>query len=131
MGGEKTDWPGKLSDWNGFRRHDFQIDGINCILIEPEGAPADGKLWYWRARFFGAFPYPDLALLKQGWHVAHIDIEELYGSPESNRRFDLLYNFMHSPVEMCDLRDVEGAVKLLTESIAALKGDESFIPGID
>ena len=39
--------------------------------------------------------------------------------------------YMHSPVEMCDLRDVEGAVRLLVESIAALKGDESFIPGID
>lgn len=90
----KTDWLGTVSDWNGFRRHDFRIDGINCILIEPEGAPAGGKPWYWRARFFGAFPFPDLALLKQGWHVAHIDIEELYGSPESNRRFDLLYDFM-------------------------------------
>ena len=39
--------------------------------------------------------------------------------------------YMHSQVEMCDLRDVEGAVQLLAESIAALKGDESFIPGID
>ena len=32
-------------------------------------------------------------------------------------------------VEMCDLRDAEAAVKLLTESIAALTGKESFIPG--
>ena len=39
--------------------------------------------------------------------------------------------YMHSPVEICDLRDVEGAVQLLTESIAALKGNESFIPGVD
>ena len=39
--------------------------------------------------------------------------------------------YMHSPVEICDLRDVEGAVRLLAESIASLKGDESFIPGID
>lgn len=39
--------------------------------------------------------------------------------------------YMHSPVEMCDLRDVEGAVDLLTETIAAFKGNESFIPGID
>lgn len=39
--------------------------------------------------------------------------------------------YMHSPVEICDLRDVEGAVQLLTESIAALKGSESFIPGVD
>lgn len=39
--------------------------------------------------------------------------------------------YMHSQVEMCDLRDVEGAVQLLTETIASFKGDESFIPGID
>ncbi|QSH42551.1 M42 family metallopeptidase [Lentisphaerota bacterium] len=39
--------------------------------------------------------------------------------------------YMHSQVEMCDLRDIEGAIKILTETIAALKGNESFIPGID
>jgi endoglucanase len=38
---------------------------------------------------------------------------------------------MHSPVEICDLRDVEAAVQILTETIAAFAGDESFIPGID
>ena len=37
--------------------------------------------------------------------------------------------YMHSMVEMCDLRDVEGAVKLLTETIASLTGKECFIPG--
>ncbi len=39
--------------------------------------------------------------------------------------------YMHSPVEMCDLRDVEGAIKLVAETIASFKGNESFIPGID
>ena len=39
--------------------------------------------------------------------------------------------YMHSPVEICDLRDVEGAIELLVESIAGFKGDESFIPGLD
>lgn len=39
--------------------------------------------------------------------------------------------YMHSQVEMCDLRDAEGAVNLLVETIASLKGDETFIPGID
>ena len=37
--------------------------------------------------------------------------------------------YMHSQVEICDLRDAEGAVKILTETIAALKGNEKFIPG--
>ena len=37
--------------------------------------------------------------------------------------------YMHSQVEVCDLRDAEGAVRILTETIAALKGNENFIPG--
>ena len=36
--------------------------------------------------------------------------------------------YMHSPVEMCDLRDAWSAVELLTETIAGFSGDESFIP---
>ncbi len=39
--------------------------------------------------------------------------------------------YMHSPVEICDLRDVEAAIGILVESIAGFKGNESFIPGID
>ncbi len=39
--------------------------------------------------------------------------------------------YMHSPVEICDLRDIEGAINLLTETIASFKGTESFLPGID
>jgi len=39
--------------------------------------------------------------------------------------------YMHSPVEMCDLRDAESAVQLLTETIASLTGKESFIPGME
>ena len=39
--------------------------------------------------------------------------------------------YMHSPVEICDLRDVDNAVKILTETIAALTGKEEFRPGLD
>ena len=39
--------------------------------------------------------------------------------------------YMHTPVEICDLRDVEGAINLIAETIAALNGKESFIPGVD
>ncbi|OGV34766.1 MAG: hypothetical protein A2020_09595 [Lentisphaerae bacterium GWF2_45_14] len=36
--------------------------------------------------------------------------------------------YMHTQVEMCDIRDVENCVKLLTEAIAAMKKKDSFIP---
>lgn len=90
----ETDFPGKVSDWNGFARYDFTLNGERCIVVKPNCEPAAGKPWLWRARFFGAFPFADLALLRRGWHIAHIRVDELYGSPESNRRFDLLYAFL-------------------------------------
>ena len=39
--------------------------------------------------------------------------------------------YMHTPVEICDLRDVEGAVKLIVETIASLKPSDKFVPGIN
>ena len=36
--------------------------------------------------------------------------------------------YMHTPVEMCDIRDIEGTVKILGETIASFTGQESFIP---
>ena len=39
--------------------------------------------------------------------------------------------YMHTPVEICDLRDVEGAINLIAETVASFTGKETFIPGID
>ncbi len=39
--------------------------------------------------------------------------------------------YMHTPVELCDLRDADAAAKLIAGTVASLKGTESFIPGID
>ena len=44
--------------------------------------------------------------------------------------FSIPNRYMHSQVEMCDLRDAWNTINLLTETIAAMKGDESFIPVI-
>jgi len=37
--------------------------------------------------------------------------------------------YMHSPVEVISLRDLDNAVRLIGETILALKGNESFVPG--
>ncbi len=39
--------------------------------------------------------------------------------------------YMHTPVEICDLRDAESAIKLIVETVASFGGKETFIPGID
>ena len=39
--------------------------------------------------------------------------------------------YMHTPVELCDIRDVENSIKLLTETILSFDPKDTFIPGID
>lgn len=39
--------------------------------------------------------------------------------------------YMHTPAELCDLRDVKAAIDLIVETVASFTGKETFIPGID
>ena len=75
-----AEFPGETSDWNGFVRHDFQVAGRDVIIVAPDEA-APGKPWIWRARFWGHEPQAEIALLKQGFHVAYCDVADLFGSP--------------------------------------------------
>lgn len=83
----------KTSEWKGFRQLTFQFDSRACRLVVPE-KEAEGRPWIWRARFFGHRPEVDIALLKKGWHVAYIDVANLFGSPKAvghwNRFHELL-----------------------------------------
>ncbi len=45
--------------------------------------------------------------------------------------FSIPNRYMHTPVEVCDLRDAEAAAKLIAETVLSFKGDETFRPGID
>ena len=66
---------GKVADYHGFERHDFEVDGKPAIVVVPK-AVALGKPWIWRAEFFDHRPEIDLALLGKGFHLvprpAHI-----------------------------------------------------------
>ena len=45
--------------------------------------------------------------------------------------FSIPNRYMHTPVEICDLRDAENAAKIIAETILSFKGDETFRPGLD
>ncbi|MEC5125178.1 prolyl oligopeptidase family serine peptidase [Verrucomicrobiales bacterium BCK34] len=72
---------------------DFKVDGRACKLAKPKKA-APGNPWIWRCRFFGAFPAVDEGLLADGWHVATIDVSNLFGAPEAMEAFDIFYKHM-------------------------------------
>ena len=86
---ENSDWPApasvpavKTSLWEGYERHEFTVDGRHALVVRPRAA-APGRPWIWRTEFFGHEPQADVALLGMGYHVAYVDVQNLYGAPRA------------------------------------------------
>lgn len=73
---------GSVSDWNGYKKITFSVDGRESFIVCPEN-PIPGNPWVWRTEFFGAFDYADRALLEKGWHLAYHCVSDMYGCPKS------------------------------------------------
>lgn len=97
----------KVSEWNGCKRYDFQVQGRDAIVVVPDSV-AQGKPWIWRPAFFDAFPSVDKALLKRGWHIAYYDVTHLYGSPRSVALGNDFYHEMTSKWGLSPKVAVEG-----------------------
>lgn len=91
----------------GYSTEQFQVGGRACKLAIPAEA-ANGKPWIWRCRFFGAFPSVDEALLAEGWHVATIDVSNLFGGPEAMDAFEKFYTEMTLKRGFSDTPVMEG-----------------------
>ncbi len=88
-----ADWPGESSDWKGYERFDFVVDGRPSFVVVPkESAP--GNPWVWRARFPSFHADSDLLLLERGFHIAHIDTNGMLGSPRALKHWDAFYELM-------------------------------------
>jgi len=75
-------WSGKQDTWHGFKRYHFQTEGRKSYVVVPE-KPAPGNPWVWRARFPDFHYEMDVELLKQGFHIAYLDVADLFGSPQA------------------------------------------------
>lgn len=76
--------------WEGYRSDRFALEGRDCILVQPD-MPLRSNPWIWRTEFFGAFPALDLALLKAGFRVVYIDMQNMYGAPIAMQLMDGFY----------------------------------------
>ena len=45
--GQAAPFSGEKSQWNGYDRYDFAVDGRPCLVVVPKLA-APGKPWIWR-----------------------------------------------------------------------------------
>jgi lysophospholipase L1-like esterase/pimeloyl-ACP methyl ester carboxylesterase len=82
-----------VGQWGGAEVRTFETDGRVCYLAIPK-APLPGNPWIWRTEFWGAFPSADLALLAKGYHVAYMDVSNMYGAPVALDHMDKFYDFL-------------------------------------
>ncbi len=90
-----------------YAKDEFQFEGRRCIVSKPKQAAA-GNPWIWRCRFYGAFPQVDAALLAAGWHVAFIDVADLFGGAEAMRLFDAFYPHVMAKYQLAEKPVMEG-----------------------
>lgn len=83
-------FPGKKSDWYGFERFDFEVDGKPVLVVTPKVA-APGRPWVWHGEFFGHKPAPDQALLARGFHVVYMTVPDMLGSPKAVEHWNAFY----------------------------------------
>lgn len=83
----------RTSNYHGFTCTEFSFAGREAKIVRPKRV-ARGAPWIWRARFWGAEPQTEIALLERGFHVAYCDVAELFGNTEAletwNRFFEAL-----------------------------------------
>ncbi|MEO1524332.1 MAG: hypothetical protein AAFX06_02800 [Planctomycetota bacterium] len=85
-----ADVPVRESSFHGFEMHSLKLDSVECRIVSPK-APAEGKPWVWRARFWGHQPQFDLEMLRRGWHVVYCDVAGLFGNDVAIERWDQFY----------------------------------------
>lgn len=83
-------FPGTRSDWHGFHKYDFQVDGKTVSVVAPKEA-AKGNPWVWHGEFFGHKPDPDIALLGKGFHIVYMSINNMLGCPEAVAHWNVFY----------------------------------------
>jgi pimeloyl-ACP methyl ester carboxylesterase len=88
--GKPSAFPGKQSEWNGFARYDFEVQGRKLLVVVPQQA-AEGRPWVWHGEFFGHKPAPDVALLKRGFHIVYVQVPDLLGAPAAVAHWNVVY----------------------------------------
>jgi lysophospholipase L1-like esterase/pimeloyl-ACP methyl ester carboxylesterase len=83
-------FPGRKTEWKGFDRYDFEMDGKPAIVVAPK-QPLAGRPWIWRGEFFGTAAEPDAALVEKGFHLAYLRVPDMFGSPDAVEYWNHFY----------------------------------------
>lgn len=85
--------------WAGFERTYISLKGCKAYYVKPI-RPLPGNPWIWRSSFPDWHIGMDTILLKKGFHVGYVDIDNQYGSPLAMKAWDDFYRFMVKTLNM-------------------------------
>ncbi len=80
----------QVTDWHGFQRLNFSVEGKACFITQPAIAAA-GKPWVWRTSFPDFHAEVDLELLRHGWAVGYLECLDLLGCDAALDLMDQFY----------------------------------------
>ena len=70
------------SDWHGFQKQSFALDGDPGFVVIPNIA-APGKPWIWRTSFPDLHAEVDRELVRNGYHLGFLNVVKSLGSEAS------------------------------------------------
>lgn len=81
--------------YNGFRRIDFEFEGMAAVLVFPE-TPNENKNWLLKTEYFDAFPDFQIQMLRRGWHLAYVKNVTRWCLEEDLDRKKRFAEFLHT-----------------------------------
>jgi sialidase-1 len=93
--------------WNGYEKREFMFRGVKAYVVLPRIA-APGKPWYWQARFPDYQTRPALGLLGKGFHLAYLDLPNIFGSPKAVAAWDAFYDHVVKEFGLSRKASLEG-----------------------
>jgi len=94
-------------NWMGFKRVFITIDGHKAYYVKPD-SPLPGNPWIWRASFPDWHTQMDSILLKKGFYVAYINVDDQYGSPQAMQVWDKFYAYLTGKISLASQVSLEG-----------------------
>lgn len=83
----------KQLEWKGFKRINFKFENCDARLVIPKKA-LNGNPWVWRARFPEYHTEIDSSLVAEGFHIAYINTNNRFGSPNAVKIWNSFYSFL-------------------------------------
>ncbi len=83
----------RFSEYNGYKRVDFEFEGKGCILVFPKEENKNGK-WLLKTEYFSAFQNFEFEMLSRGYHLAYIANQTRWMVPEDVDRKSRFAKFL-------------------------------------